>query len=268
VDIRGAVAVVTGASAGIGQATARALAEAGADVAVAARRMERLEDLAKELGEGGRRGLPVPCDVTKRRDLTALRDAVEKEFGRADVLVNNAGVPGGGMFADMSIEKIEAITRTNLLSVMWATKLFLPMMLARGRGHVVNVASLAGRYAVPGSSVYSAAKHGVIGFSESLFYELKDQGVLVTAINPGFVATEGFPHTDKDPRMVMTPERVAEAIVDIVRKGKAPEVSVPRWIAPGQAFRVLTPPLYRYGLSRATRAMRGRSGRRSDRHRD
>jgi short-subunit dehydrogenase len=86
--------------------------------------------------------------------------------------------------------------------------------------------------------------------------------VLVTAINPGFVATEGFPHTDKDPRIVMTPERVAAVIVDVVRRGKAPEVSVPRWIAPGQAFRVLTPPLYRYGLSRAAKAMTGR-GRRS-----
>jgi short-subunit dehydrogenase len=153
----------------------------------------------------------------------------------------------------MDIDQIEEITRTNLLSVMWATKLFLPTMMDQGRGHIVNVASLAGRFAVPGASVYSAAKHGVVAFSESLFYEVKDRGVLVTAVNPAFVATEGFPHSDKDPRMVMQPERVAEVIVDVVRKGKAPEVSVPRWVAPGQAVRVLVPPLYRFGMSRATR---------------
>jgi short-subunit dehydrogenase len=257
-ELPGAVAVVTGASAGIGRATANALAAEGADVAVAARRLDRLEELAQEIEAQGRRVLPVRCDVAKRKDVAALRDAVAAEFGRTDVLVNNAGIPGGGMFADMRPDAIDAITKTNLLSVMWATKAFLPMMLERGRGHVVNVASLAGRYAVPGSTVYSAAKHGVIGFSESLYYELKDRRVLVTAINPGFVATEGFPHTDKDPRIVMTPERVAAVIVDVVRRGRAPEVSVPRWIAPGQAFRVLTPPLYRYGLSRAARAMTGR----------
>ena len=260
-ELQGAVAVVTGASAGIGRATAKALGVAGADVVVAARREDRLQDVAKEIVDGGRRALPVPCDVSKRKDLAALRDTVEGEFGGVDVLVNNAGIPGGGPFADMSIDRIDQITRTNLLSVMWGTKLFLPMMLSRGRGHVVNIASLAGRFATPGSSVYSAAKHGVVGFSEALYYELKDRGVLVTAVNPGFVATEGFPHLDKDQRIVMRPERIADVVVDVVRKGRAPEVSVPRWIAPGQAFRVLVPPLYRYGLSRAARGLTARPDR-------
>ena len=253
-ELRGAVSVVTGASAGIGRATALALARAGSDVVLAARREDRLREVADRIAPVGRASV-VRCDVTNPDDLTALRDAVDRGFGRVDVLVNNAGIPGGGVFADMPFDQIEEITRTNLLSVMWGTKLFLPMMLERGRGHVVNVASLAGRYAVPGSTVYAAAKHGVVGFSESLYYEVKDRGVLVTAINPGFVATEAFPHRDKDPRMVMGPERVAGAIVDVVRRGKAPELSVPRWVAPAQAFRVLTPPLYRYGLSRAARAM-------------
>ena len=253
VELRGAVVVVTGASAGIGRATALALAEAGADVVVAARRKERLEELAAQIGQSGRAALPIRCDVTKVKDLTELRDQVQEAFGRADVLVNNAGISGGGGFANLDLERIEETIRTNVLSVMWATKLFLPMMLERGRGHVVNVASLAGRYAVPGASVYSAAKHGVVAFSESLFYELKDRGVLVTAVNPGFVATEGFPHTDKDPWMVMKPERVAATIVDVLRRGRAPEVTIPRWIAPAQAVRVLVPPLYRFGLSRAAR---------------
>ena len=252
-DFEGAIAVVTGASAGIGRATALAMAEAGADVVVSARRTERLEELANEIGATGRMALPIRCDVTKLKDLTQLRDQVIEEFGRADVIVNNAGIPGGGPLDSMDIDQIEEITRTNLLSVMWSTKLFLPAMLDRGRGHIVNVASLAGRFAVPGSSVYSAAKHGVVAFSESLNCELEPRGILVTAVNPAFVATEGFPHHDKSPWMVMRPQRVAEVIVDIVRKGKAPEVSIPRWAAPGQAVRVLVPPLYRFGVARIAR---------------
>jgi short-subunit dehydrogenase len=258
VDLDRAVSVVTGASAGIGHATAQALARAGSDVVVAARRLDRLEEVAHDIERRGRRALPVQCDVTSRKSLAGLFSAVTREFGGVDVLVNNAGIPGGGTFAEMKIEHIDRIIRTNLLSVMWATKLFLEKMIQQGHGHVVNVASLAGRFATPGSTVYSAAKHGVVAFSEALYYEVKDRGVLVTAVNPGFVATEGFPHRDKDPRIVMTAERVADAIVDIVRKGKAPELSVPRWIATGQAFRVLTPPLYRFGLNRAARAMTGR----------
>jgi short-subunit dehydrogenase len=258
------VAVVTGASAGIGQATALALAQAGAEVVLAARRKDRLEELAARIGRSGRAALPIRCDVTKVKDLNELRDQVQEAFGRADVLVNNAGIPGGGGFAKLDFERIEETVNTNLLSVIWATKLFLPMMLDAGRGHVVNVASLAGRYAVPGASVYAAAKHGVVAFSESLFYELKDRGVLVTAVNPGFVATEGFPHTDKDPRMVMKPERVAETVVDVIRRGRAPEVTIPRWIAPAQAVRFLAPPLYRFGLARAARtASTGERRRRS-----
>src|SRR5207249_4100009 len=115
--------------------------------------------------------------------------------------------------------------------------------------------SLAGRFAVPGSSVYSSTKHAVVAFSESLHFELEPRGILVTAVNPGLVATEAFPHRDalERGRPVMKPERVARVIVDVVKRGRAPEVSVPRWMAALQAFRVLTPPLYRFGLRRATR---------------
>jgi short-subunit dehydrogenase len=252
-ELEGAVAVVTGASAGIGRATARALAAAGADVVLAARRQERLDEVASEIERAGRRALAVRCDVSRLEDLETLRDRTVDEMGRVDVLVNNAGIPGGGDFTALPIEKIDEVVRTNLLSVLWATRLFLPSMLEQGRGHVVNVASLAGRYAVPGGSVYSAAKHGVVGFSESLYYELEPRGILVTVVNPAFVGTEAFPHTDKPDRMVMKPERIARVIVDVVRKGQAPEVSVPRWLGPGQAVRVLAPPVYRAGLRRAVK---------------
>jgi short-subunit dehydrogenase len=248
-ELNGAVSVVTGASSGIGEATALALARRGSNVVVAARRQDRLDELARRIGMmRGPTALPVRCDVTDRDDLANLAKVVEERFGRCDALVNNAGIPGGGRFTDLTPEQIERVVRVNELGVMLATKALLPTMLARGRGHVVNVASLAGRFAAPGSSVYAATKHAVVAFSESLFYELEPHGILVTAVNPGFVATEGFPQTGLDPRLVLSTERVADTIVDVLRRGIAPEISIPRWAGALQAFRLLTPGPYRWGM--------------------
>ncbi|HCP62323.1 MAG TPA: oxidoreductase, partial [Actinobacteria bacterium] len=184
VRLRDGVAVITGASSGIGEATARAFVREGAAVVLSARREDRLRALASELSSGGGRAVAVACDVSERAQVEALADRVKTEFGRCDVLVNNAGVPGGGPFAEMSMDQAELVTRINYLGVLYGTKAFLPMMLAAGRGHIVNVASLAGRFAVPGSSVYSATKHAVVAFSESLHYELSPRGILVTTVNP------------------------------------------------------------------------------------
>lgn len=249
-ELRGAVAVVTGASSGIGEATAGLLAREGARVVLAARRLERLEALAERIAAHGGEALPVRCDVTVRADLEELAARTDEAYGRCDVLVNNAGIPGGGPFRTLTAERIERVVRVNVLGVMLGTHAFLPMMLERRRGHIVNVASLAGRFATPGSSVYGASKHAVVAFSESLFYELRPLGILVTAVNPGFTRTEGFPQEDIPRPLVMRPERVAKVIVDVVRRGRAPEVSVPRTLAAAQAFRVLAPPLYRFGVGR------------------
>jgi short-subunit dehydrogenase len=134
-------------------------------------------------------------------------------------------------------------------------------MLGAGHGHVVNVASVAGRFAAPGTAVYTATKHAVVAFSESLAYDAADRGVLITSVNPGLVATEGFPQDHVQSRIVMRPERIADAIVKVVREGISPEYTVPRWLGSLQMFRVLTPPLYRWGMRtmraagmRATRA--------------
>ena len=251
-DLRGAVAVVTGASSGFGELTSRMLAREGAAVVLAARRAERLEALAAEIEGRGGRALAVRCDVTEVADLQGLRDRVDEAFGRCDVLINNAGIPGGGRFEDLSLEQIEQVIRVNLLGVLVCTKVFLPMMLDRQRGHIVNVGSLAGRYAAPGASVYSASKHGVVAFSEALYYELGPGGILVTSVNPGFAATEGFPQGRLPSALVMRADRVARVIVDVVKEGRAPEVSVPRGMSLWQAFRVLTPPLYRWGVRTAT----------------
>jgi short-subunit dehydrogenase len=246
VTVRGKVCVVTGASSGIGEATARFLGRAGATVVVAARREDRLEALARSIGE---RATWARCDVTSLRDIEALRRHVDREHGRCDVLVNNAGIPGGGRFEELTLEQIDRVTDVNYRSVLLSSKVFLPMLLASG-GHLVNVASLAGRYALPGAPAYTAAKHAVVAFGESLYHELRPRGVMVTSVNPGLVETEGFPMTElkRDPlarRFIMRPERVAREILRVIRERKGPEVSVPRWLAAPQAFRVLTPPLYR-----------------------
>ncbi len=247
-QLKGAVAVVTGASSGIGEAVAVGLAQRGAKVVLAARRKDRLDELADRIERAGGTALAIRCDVTDREQLASLPTVVKEAFGPCDVLVNNAGVPGGGTFANLSYQQIEDIVEVNVLGVMYGTRAFLPGMLKRHHGHIVNVASLAGRFATPGAAVYGASKHAVVAFSESLFYEVEDQGVLVTAVNPGFVKTEGFPLVGMDPRMILTMDKVAGAVVRVVRDDIAPELSVPRYISPLQAFRVLTPPLYRWGM--------------------
>jgi uncharacterized protein len=249
--LRGKVVVLTGASAGIGHATARALGRAGASLVLAARREDRLKALAEEIG--GETSWAA-CDVSDLGEIEALRDTVAERHGRCDVLINNAGVPGGGHLHDLSIEQVDRVVRVNLLSVLWATKVFLPMLEEAG-GHVVNVASLAGRYALPGASVYTATKHAVVAFSESLYHELAPRGVMVTSVNPGLVDTEGFitDELKRDPvarRFIMKPERIAREIVDVIRRRKGPEVSIPRWMGAPQALRVLTPALYRASIRR------------------
>lgn len=253
-ELKSAVVVVTGASAGIGEATAVAFAKRGARVVLVARRLERLEALAERIDRAGGSAHALRADVTEPSELDRLPAIVRGMCGRpADVLVNNAGIPGGGPLQDLSYEQIRAVVEVNLLGVLYGMRAFLPGMLARGDGHVVNVASIAGRFATPGTGLYSATKHAVIAASESTNYDAEPRGVRVTAVNPGFVATEGFPQDDLPGWAVMPAERVAEAIVTVVREGIAPEYTVPRWISAMQAFRVLTPPLYRWGVRQARR---------------
>ena len=247
------VAVVTGASSGIGEATARALAREGLRLVLAARREDRLRALAEELDV---EVLPVRCDVTLKKDLRALVAATEERFGRCDVLVNNAGVPGRGRFADVDLGQLDQVTFTNYVGLLRATKLFLPMLMD-ARGHVVNVASLAGLFALPGAEAYAASKHAVVALSESLSLSFGD-ALKVTAVCPGFVNTEGFPQPDK-PRPVTVPvEAVAEGIVDVLRRGRVGVVAIPAWPGPVSALQRLIPRLYRRALQRGIGRFRPR----------
>lgn len=258
-QLKGAVVVVTGASAGIGEATAVAFAQRGAKVVLAARRLERLERMAERIERAGGTALAVPCDVTDPGDLRTLRGVVHEGYGPVDVLVNNAGVPGGGAFETLAFEEIRRVVDVNLLGVLYGTRAFLPRMLERRRGHVVNVASLAGRFAAPGAAVYAATKHGVVGFSESLNLTTAPHQVLITAVNPGFVPTEGFPATDRPRILSLSVEEVARAIVHVVRREIAPEYSIPRWTGFGQVVRALAPGPYRWAVGVGERRYRSGS---------
>src|SRR5436190_6778569 len=162
------VAVVTGASSGIGEATAKALAAEGFAVALAARREDRINELAKEIGD---QALAVPTDVADPDSARALIEKTKSELGRVDVLVNNAGVMLLGPIMGADLEHWQRMVNVNVLGLLYCTHAALPVMQEQGGGHIVNVSSVAGRVARLGSGVYNATKWGVVGFSESLRQE-------------------------------------------------------------------------------------------------
>jgi NADP-dependent 3-hydroxy acid dehydrogenase YdfG len=198
--LKGTVALITGASSGIGEATARALAEAGADVALIARRADRIEALAVELSGDGRRALAIEADVTDREAAEAAVARAATELGRLDVVVNNAGVMLLGPILDSPVEEWEQMVEVNLLGLLYVAKASLPHLLEAAEGEprrvadLVNISSVAGRVARLGSGVYNATKHGVGAFSESLRQEVTGRHVRVSLIEPGAVATELTDH--------------------------------------------------------------------------
>lgn len=187
-DLSGKTAVITGASSGIGAATARHLAEAGADVALLARREDRLSDLADELGSDEVKAVPVECDVTDRDSVTSAAEKVKSELGSVDILINNAGQMLLAPFSPKRHDETRQMIEINLLGAMTVLEAFLAD-LKDGGGDLVNISSVAGRTAKPGSSVYNATKWGLNGWSEALRQELLGK-VRVIVIEPGAVDTE------------------------------------------------------------------------------
>jgi clavulanate-9-aldehyde reductase len=190
IDLSGQVVAVTGASSGIGEATALACASAGAAVALAARRADRIEALAARIEKDGGRALAVPTDVGEETQARAFVERAHAELGRLDALVNNAGVMLLGPIANAPTEEWRRMIDANVFGVLYCTHAALPLMAEQGSGHIVNVSSVAGRVARAGSGVYNLTKFGVGAFSESLRQEGVPLGVRVTLVEPGAVATE------------------------------------------------------------------------------
>jgi NADP-dependent 3-hydroxy acid dehydrogenase YdfG len=184
------VAVVTGASSGIGEATARALAADGHRVALLARRADRIHALAEEIANGA---IAISADVTDRDSIVAAAERVEHELGGADILVNNAGVMLTAPFTSGQREEHRRMVETNLLGAMTATEVFLDQLRANGGGDLVNLSSVAGRVAPAGFAAYSATKWGINGWSEALRVELQPE-IRVVVIEPGAIATELSDH--------------------------------------------------------------------------
>jgi len=194
-SLTGRVAIVTGASSGIGEAVARTLAAEGASVVLVARRAERLEALAKEIDEAGGRAHPVPGDVAVRRDMEAVAAEALDRLGRIDVLVNNAGVMPLSPVEELRVDDWERMVDVNVKGVLFGIAAVLPTMLAQQGGHIVNVGSVAGRRPFPGGSVYSATKFAVRSLSWGLQLELSaSHGIRITDVQPGVVATELLDH--------------------------------------------------------------------------
>jgi NADP-dependent 3-hydroxy acid dehydrogenase YdfG len=199
--LHGKVAVITGASSGIGEATVRSLAAEGAAVVAGARRKERLDGLVKEVTRDGGKAIAVDCDVTDEQQAHALVDQAIEEFGRIDILVNNAGV--------MLLSKVERglsdewrqMFDVNVLGLLYATDAAIEAMKRQGSGHIVNVSSVAGRKTRPTGGVYSGTKFAVNAISEALRQELLEDGIRITMVEPGAVATELTDHiTDEEVR--------------------------------------------------------------------
>ena len=184
------VMVITGASSGIGAATARRLAQEGVRLTLAARRQERLQEVGKEVERLGSEVMVVPTDVTHRAEIHGMVQATLDRWGRIDVLFNNAGMSYSGQFVDLDPDGMRTEVMVNLMAVIDCAQAVLPTMLRQKSGHIINTASLAGLVALPGSSIYCASKFGVFGFSDALRRELRGAGVHVSTFCPGYTPSE------------------------------------------------------------------------------
>jgi short-subunit dehydrogenase len=236
------VAVVTGASSGIGAAIARRLAADGWHCVLLARREDALRELANEIG-----GEVEACDVSDREAVNAVAARVRERHPAIGLLVNNAGVGARGDFFTTEPERIEQVVHTNYLGSVWCLRAFLPALEAATPSHVVNIVSVAGTVALGSSGPYAASKHAQLAFSRSAALLLLPRGVHVHTVNPGFVETPGFPQRGRSrnrlwQRIVIEPDDVARRVVEVIGSGKV-ETTVPRWYRAASLAQALAPGL-------------------------
>src|SRR5918994_2674044 len=219
-ELSGTVGILTGASRGIGRVLAEHLARKGVDLALAARSRDALDETAERVRAIGSRAVTVPTDVCDRDSLQQLVDTTVRELGPVDLLVNNAGVEHYAYYEEIDLSVIEKIIRTTVIGVEMLTRLVLPDMVERRRGHIVNIASAAGKIPTPYNTVYASSKHALVGFSWSLRQEMKRYGVGVSVICPVFVSDAGMFHSwsgGRKPPPVAKPVSPAEVAAETLR---------------------------------------------------
>jgi len=212
----GKVALVTGASRGIGLAIARSLARMGARLSLCARDANKLEVAANELQRGGASVVAVPADVRRADEIASLVRQIEQSLGPIDILVNNAGIGYFGPIQEASEANWDAVLDTNLKAVFLLTKAVTPGMIVRRSGDVINIASLAGKNSFTGGGIYCASKWGLLGLTQCMAEDLRPYGIRVCAVCPGSVATDFSPHTGRDTSKMLQPEDVAHAVETIL----------------------------------------------------
>jgi 3-oxoacyl-[acyl-carrier protein] reductase len=210
------VALVTGASRGIGLAIARTLGRLGATLSICARDEKKLESAAAELRNGGSKILAIAADVSRAPDIESLVRKTQQAFGPIDILVNNAGVGYFGPTHEAAESNWDAVLDTNLKSVFLLSKAVAAGMIERHSGDIINIASLAGKNAFPGGGIYCASKWGLLGLTQCMAEDLRQYGIRVSAICPGTVATDFGAHAGKDLRKMLQPEDVAHAVEMLV----------------------------------------------------
>jgi NAD(P)-dependent dehydrogenase (short-subunit alcohol dehydrogenase family) len=247
----GRIAVVTGASSGIGAEIARLLAARGDRCVLLARRPERLQALADEIG-----GEAEPCDVSDRSAVEAVGARILERHPKIDVLVANAGIPGRTRFQDGDPDVIERLIRINYLGAVWSLRAFLPGLRAAAPSDVVNIVSVSGVVAGPPSGPYSASKHAQLAFSRTVAAELRTEGIRVHTVKPGFTETEGFPQSwlpRPVRRIVIGPADVAAHVLRSLEDGKG-ESTVPWYYGPLGALQDVMPNVFTHVFGRMSKA--------------
>ncbi len=224
--LSGSVALVTGGTRGIGRGIAEALLQLGASVVITGRDGQKAAMVAEELGATAGRCEGVECDVTRLASVAALGAHMTEKYGCLDILVNNAGIGGSAsLLHEVNPEEFDEIFATNVRGVYYMMRAVVPLMIASGGGHIVNISSLAGKNPLPKGAAYSASKWALNGLSYSVAEELRAENIRVSVVCPGSVDTEFSPHPGKDPEKMLRPEDVGHVVAMLVTQRKQAFVS-------------------------------------------
>jgi short-subunit dehydrogenase len=256
-DFKDQVVFITGASSGIGKQLAVDFAARGANVVGCGRSNARLKEKMKEVRPDSPAATMIACDVSDAEQVQGMVDKILADYSKVDILINNAGVGMRKPFVESALETIEELIRINFLGAVYCTHAVLPSMIARKRGHIVNISSGAGKIGSLNMGVYCASKFALNGWSESLYHELKPLGINVSLVCPGPVRTEfnrDFRDTEpkSPPALLVTPEAVSRTVIRAIEKNKF-EVITPRWLAFLCAIKRHMPNLFRVFAQRKFR---------------